>query len=86
MRYAALLLVAILASEPVLAMSETDSLTQECRRIAKRSGTLGDRAKMSTLSSAVKAAERDDNEERLDRALTQLQRFCSEVSQRKPLR
>jgi len=86
MRYVSLLLLAILACEPVFATSETDSMSQECRRVAKRNGTLGDRAKMATLTAVVKAAERDDNEDRLDLAMVKLQKFCHELSQREPLR
>lgn len=88
MRYAVLLFVMLVLaiSEPTHASREVESMTKACQRVAKRNGTLIDRAKMSTLISAVRTAAREDREDRLDKALEKLERFCSEIAQREPLR
>lgn len=86
MRHAVLLCLAVLVCTPVHATNEVDTLSQECRKVAKRQGTLGDRAKMSALAAAVRSADRTQNADRLDLALTEMQKFCHTLRTREPLR
>lgn len=78
MRHVVLCLLIAVLSNPVFASQETDSITQECRRLAKRHG-IKVRAKIEVKIAAVRAADRFDRADDLDKALSNLAKACGEL-------